>query len=199
MSAHRRVDHAPRVRSVPTAVSNVARRHLNQPSDWLLSLAILLSGASLGAQTLDSLAVGARIRVLARDSTIPSDAERRFVARFEGVDGDSLAYRLYPVSDRFLFPLSAVKSIDVSMSHRSAGRGAWVGAPYGALLGAGLTAVFLTDPSGPSADAFNSPFFNAVITGVPLTVLSAGIGAIIFSQRHDKWRSVPLESLRSRP
>ncbi len=164
-----------------------------------LSLALLLSGGSLGAQALDSLAVGARIRVLARDSTKSTGGERQFVARFDGAERDSLMYRLYPVSDRFLFPLSAIKSIDVSVSHRSAGRGAWLGAGWGALLGTSVMAVYLARVSGRSCDGclFSSEA-GVLITGVPLTVVASGLGAIIFSRRQDKWRSVPLESLRTR-
>ena len=98
---------------------------------------------------------------------------------------------------RFLFPVSGIRSIDLSVSHRSAGRGAWIGAGYGALLGASVTAVFLVGPSGPSSDGWLSPAAGALITGVPLTALSTAIGAIVFSRRQDKWRRVPLDSLRT--
>ncbi len=167
------------------------------PAICCLMLTVLLSGGSLGAQAAESLAVGARIRVLARDSTKRSDGERQFVARYDGVERDSLAIRFFPESDRFLFPLSGIRSIDLSVSHRSAGRGAWIGAGYGALLGASVTAVFLVGPSGPSSDGWLSPAAGALITGVPLTALSTAIGAIVFSRRQDKWRRVPLDSLRT--
>lgn len=161
-----------------------------------LTLALLLAVGSLGAQAMESLVVGARIRVRVRDTTVRAAGERQFTARFDGVATDTLAVCFAPGTDHFLLPLSALKSLDVSVSRRSAGRGALVGAGYGVLVGASVTAVFLARVSGRGCeDCWISSEVGVLINAVPLTVLTSAITAIIFSRRQDKWRRVPLDSL----
>ena len=165
----------------------------------LLTLGLFLSPCRLGAQAMESLVVGARIRVLARDTTKRIDGERQFTARFDGIEADSLTVSFSAGTDRVRLPLSALKSVDVSVSRRSAGHGALVGAGYGALLGATVTFVYLARVSGRSCDGcLFSKEAGVLINGVPLTILSSAIGAVIFSRRQDKWRRVPMESLLRR-
>lgn len=162
-------------------------------------IGLILSFGCLGAQATDLLVAGARIRVVARDTTQRSDGERRFTARFVGVERDTLAFRIFQDPDRFVLPLSALTSLDVSVSSRSARRGALIGAGYGAAVGATVTAIFLARASSrPCDDCWISSEAGVLITGIPSTALSSVIGGIIFSRRQDKWRRVPVESLRSR-
>ena len=65
-----------------------------------------------------------------------------------------------------------------------------MGAGYGVLVGLGTTVALLL--SYPCNDCWLSPEARALITGVPVTVLTTGLGAIIFSRRQDNWRKVQL-------
>lgn len=156
-------------------------------STVLVSMSLI--AGQICAQGIDALVVGARIRVAARD-TSNSGSRRQFIAIYGGVQRDSLYFQLGRDTALLALPLAEVERIDLSRSHRSAGQGALVGAGYGVLVGLGTTVALLL--SYPCNDCWLSPEARALITGVPVTVLTTGLGAIIFSRRQDNWRKVQL-------
>ena len=159
-------------------------------------IAMLLSNVELCAQGLDALTVGARIRVVARD-TVNTRFQRRFVAFYGGVQGDSLYFQIVRETPLLALPLGEIQRVDLSQSHRSGGRGALVGAGYGMLVGLSATIVLLAHASGRSCDdCWIPPVAGALITAVPFTVLTTALGAIAFSRRQDEWREVQLRSAR---
>jgi hypothetical protein len=162
----------------------------------VLSLVVL--ACPLRAQNVNALVAGARLRIVTVDST-NREGQRRVIGSFDRITGDTLAVKFPPGRESFLFPLSSMTALDVSVSHRSASAGAWRGAGYGALAGLAVSAVFLARESRRPCDAcMFSNELGVLVVAVPLTALSASVSAIVFSRRQDKWQSVELERLRRR-
>lgn len=149
---------------------------------------LLIPGQVCG-QGLDALVVGARIRVVAHDSA-NNRSQRQFVATYGGVQRDSFYFHVGRETELLVLPFTDLERVDLSRSHRSAGQGALVGAGYGVLVGLSATVALLL--RYPCNDCWFSPEANALITGVPVTVLATGLGAIIFSRRQDDWRELQL-------
>lgn len=162
----------------------------------VILIAMLLSNVELCAQGLDALTVRARIGVVARD-TVNTRFQRRFVALYGGVQGDSLYFQVVRETPLLALPLGAIQRVDLSQSHRSGGKGALVGAGYGMLVGLSATIVLLARASGrPCDDCWISPEAGALFIAVPFTVLTTALGAIVFSRRQDEWREVQLRTAR---
>ena len=160
-----------------------------------LALSLCFLGHSpLAAQRIDSLAVGAIVRV---KLTLPlSDVVRgRFLARDStglltvesSVDGSSIG-----------IPLREIRRLEVQGSRRTAGQAFGHGAKWGALTGLGISVVLVavgvvTDVKNPCEDiCIISNTAAAGIVSVPIMILSPLIGGLIGLSSRERWTRVPL-------
>lgn len=165
----------------------------------LLSFA-LVSPVPLRAQVdpaapveVDSLAeVDSLSRVrLARRTALP----RRVSGRLVSIDSQAIAVE--HEGGFVVVPLSEVTRLDVSLGPRLP-LGAWKGAQQGFLAGVVFTAFFyalgaVVDARSDCDECYFTMRGLALVGGVPVTLLSAGIGASTADlSRKERWKRVPL-------
>lgn len=177
--------------SLPRHAVRIAlmRRTLSLLAGLLLAVALPLAGQSapFPGVELDSLA---RVRLVQT-----AVAPRVLVGRLLYADSQvvTIERRGKPV----LVPLGAVRSLHRSAGRYTAGRSAWRGAKTGFLVGAGISAVFITagvvsDRDG-CDDCFISATAAAVLLSVPLTALTTVGGAALGAlSPRERWVRVDL-------
>ncbi len=151
---------------------------------------LLLWPALLGAQRVDSLTAGARIRVQ-RVAPAWTSVRGTYVSR------DSLSFVLDP-QDRSgvldSIPMPEVAAVEISVLHRTAGQAFGRGAARGALAGIGVGAVLMTLATIADAredgDSYIPARAVAGVFAVLLTGVTTLVGGAIGSTLRDEWKPV---------
>ncbi len=148
------------------------------------------------AQSADTLAIGARLRIQLRAEP-PAKAPARFTGVLARADSSTLWLATADGA-----PLQTVGRTDIARLERYAGRrsaGASFGrgAAYGALVGVGLSGAFLIaatidEHRNPCGDCMISGPIVAAVIAVPFTAASTLVGGLVglgFG-RGDRWKRV---------
>jgi hypothetical protein len=138
-----------------------------------------LLAAPAGAQDpLAQLRPGVRVRI-----TAVGIQPRRLVGEVASIDGDSLRIIRTPGATPTVLPRTALIGVERSQGkHRSAGRGAWMGAAAG--VGVGVLCAFACP--APEGSGTNMAPASGLIFG---TLGGAVVGALVPRER---WRQLPL-------
>jgi hypothetical protein len=149
-------------------------------SAWLLC-----SSAVVRAQAAESLAIPARVRVVAppflSTPTIATATVRR---------ADSLVLQV-PARGTMVVPIAAIQALEISHGrHRKTSTGALVGAVVGSVAATLFLVGFCRDPD--TACQADEVARAVVIIAVPPTVVGTLIGAAIWTER---WDRLPIERL----
>ena len=153
-------------------------------------LAVLAAPLTAAAQQTDRLPVGTRVRVHLLNPPPPV-----VTGVLVGSDSGGLTIAAPDGSRRRIIPTAEVARLERYVSARPAGVAFRRGAKRGALVGLGLSAVYLTaglvaERRDPCQDCmFPVPIVAAVVT-VPVTAGSALIGGVIGVGTRHRWARV---------
>jgi hypothetical protein len=165
-------------------------RLINHPSTALAAAALLLAPA-ITAQQLDSLTVGARIRVQ-RIAPVWTVVRGTYVTR------DSISFALDERGEaysRLSVPVLEVRAVEMVVRRRTAGQAFGRGAGFGAVAGASVSAVLMviavrSDARSTGDEWISSSavagVFSVLLTGVT-TLVGGGLGML----DRDIWKPVP--------
>jgi hypothetical protein len=150
-----------------------------------LAVLLVLSTASLSAQTVTAIDSGTRVRVNARPA-----AMRSVVGRVQWLRGDSMAIRADGADTNTVIPTVRVDRLQVSQGQRrqalsGLGRGVMYGGGAGALLG------LLIAPEKDSFIVFTRGE-QALLLGTVFGLAGGAIGLVTGSlQKAEGWKTVP--------
>ena len=159
-----------------------------------LALSFCVLGCTpLAAQRIDSLAVGALVRV---KLALPlSDVVR---GKFLGRDSTGLLI-VESSADRVpvTIALCEIRSLEVQGDARTAGQAFGRGAVWGVVAGVGIAAVLIIptavhESRHPCYECWLSSTAGAALLSVPLVVLSPLVGGLIGLSSRDRWVDVPI-------
>ena len=159
-----------------------------------LALSFCFLGCTpLAAQRIDSLAVGAIVRVKLALPLL--DMVR---GKFLGRDSTGLL-TVESSADRVLVTigLREIRSLEVQGDTRTAGQAFGRGALWGVVAGVGIAAVLIIptavhESSHPCYDCWLSSTAGAALLSVPIVVVSPLIGGLIGLSSRERWTRVPL-------